>query len=80
MLTGSTENARDKAAYRKEIEILQGKIDECRVYDQVVSHMAHQQIELDLDDGVKVNYEKFQGVEVPKDNGKTEKMDLLAKI
>jgi len=80
MLAATTENARDKAAYRKEIDTLQAKIDECRTYDQVVSHIAHQQIELDLDDGVRVNYEKFQGVEVPKDNGKTEKMDLLAKI
>lgn len=80
MLATTTDNARDKAAYRKEIDALQAKIDECRAYDQVVSHIAHQQIELDLDDGVKVNYEKFQGVEVPKDNGKTEKMDLLAKI
>lgn len=80
MLATTTDNARDKATYRKEIDALQSKIDECRTYDQVVSHIAHQQIELDLDDGVKVNYEKFQGVEVPKDNGKTEKMDLLAKI
>ena len=80
MLSDSTENTREKAAYRKEIEALQAKMDECRVYDQVVSHIAHQQIALDLDDGVKVNYEKFQGVEIPKDNGKTEKMDLLGKI
>ena len=80
MLATTTDNAREKAAYRKEMDALQAKIDECRTYDQVVSHIAHQQIELDLDDGVKVNYEKFQGVEVPKDNGKTEKMDLLGKI
>jgi len=80
MLSGITENAREKAAYRKEIESLHSKIEECRIYDQVVAHIAHQAIELDLDDGVKVNYAKFQGVEVPKDNGKTVKMDLLAKI
>lgn len=79
MLASTTENAREKAGYRKEIDTLQGKIDECRVYDQVVSHLAHQQIELDLDDGVKVNYEKFQSVDVPKGN-KTEKMNLLGKI
>jgi len=64
----------------RQIGILQEKIAECLNYDQVVSHIAHQQIELDLDDGVKVNYAKFQGVEVPKDNGKTEMMNLLAKI
>ena len=55
-------------------------IAECRIYDHVVSHIAHQQIELDLDDGVKVNYEKFQSVEVPIDGGKSAVMDLLAKI
>jgi hypothetical protein len=80
MLSASTGNTREKAAYRKEIDLLLAKIDECRVYDQIVSHIAHQQIELDLDDGVKVNYAKFQGVEVPLDNGKTETMELLAKI
>lgn len=80
MLLGTTDNAREKVAYRKEIENLQAKIDECRSYDQIVSHIAHQQMELDLDDGVKVNYAKFQGVEVPVGDGKTEPMNLFAKI
>lgn len=80
MLSGTTENAREKVAYHKEIEALQSKIAECRSYDQVMAHIAHQQIQLDLDDGVKVNYAKFQGVEIPLDNGKTIKMDLLGKI
>ena len=34
----------------------------------------------DLDDGVKVNYAKFQGVEVAQEGKKTLKIDLLAKI
>ncbi len=80
MLSGAAEDTREKASYRKEIDVLHAKMDECRVYDQVVSHIAHQQIELDLDDGVKVNYAKFQGVDVPKDNGKSETMDLLGRI
>jgi len=80
LLSAGTDNAREKAAYRKEADSLQSKIDECRVYDQVVSHIAHQQIELDLDDGVRVNYGKFQGVEVPKDGGKIETMNLLGRI
>ena len=45
-----------------------------------LNYCAHQQIELDLDDGVKVNYVRFQGVEVPKDGGRVETMDLLGKI
>jgi very-short-patch-repair endonuclease len=80
MLSDATDNAREKAAYRKEVDVLLTKIDECRIYDQVVSHIAHQQTDLDLDDGVKVNYEKFQGVEVPVDGGKAVTMDFLAKI
>ncbi len=35
---------------------------------------------LDLDDGVKVNYEKFQGIEVAQEGKKAVKVDLLAKM
>ena len=74
-------SARDKAEFRKQTEKIEKQIAECRAYDQIISHIAAQTIELDLDDGVKVNYEKFQGVEVPRDDGKgSVKMDLLGKI
>ena len=74
-------SARDKAEFKKQTEKIAKQITECRAYDQIISHMAAQTIELDLDDGVKVNYEKFQGVDVPRDDGKgTVKMDLLGKI
>ena len=43
------------------------------LYDQI-------RIEIDLDDGVKVNYEKFQGVEVAQEGKKALKVDLLVKI
>ena len=76
----STDNARDKAALQKEATTIQTAIDECRFYDQIIAHIAHHQIDLDLDDGVKVNYAKFQGVEVPKDGGGVEMMDLLGRI
>ncbi|MCL2361203.1 MAG: BREX-1 system adenine-specific DNA-methyltransferase PglX [Defluviitaleaceae bacterium] len=80
MLANITENNHDKAAYRKEANLLQGKLEECQAYDLVISHFAHQQIELDLDDGVKVNYAKFQGVEVPMDDGRVGVMGLLWRI
>lgn len=74
-------SARDKAEFKKQTEKISKQITECRAYDQIISHMAAQTIELDLDDGVKVNYEKFQGVDVPRDDGKgSVKMDLLGKI
>ncbi len=74
-------SARDKAEFKKQTEKLNKQIAECRTYDQIIAHMAAQTIELDLDDGVKVNYEKFQGVEVPRGDGKGKiKMDLLGRI
>ena len=49
-------------------------------YDKVVAHIAHLQIELDLDDGVDKNYEKFQNIEIPQGEGmKPLKANLLAK-
>jgi len=35
---------------------------ECREYDKLMKDYADKQIEIDLDDGVKVNYEKFEGI------------------
>lgn len=56
------------------------QLAEMRIYDEAIAHVANQRIEIDLDDGVKVNYAKFQGVEVAQEGKKTLKVDLLAKI
>lgn len=34
---------------------------ECRDYNEVLKTLANQQLEIDLDDGVTVNYTKFEG-------------------
>jgi type II restriction/modification system DNA methylase subunit YeeA len=47
---------------RKELKLLDKKIEELKEYDEQLHHMADMQIELDLDDGVVVNYEKFNGL------------------
>ena len=47
---------------KRELKSLDKKIDELKKYDEVLHHMADMQIEIDLDDGVKVNYEKFKGL------------------
>ena len=47
---------------KKELKSLERKIDELKVYDEKLHHMADMQIEIDLDDGVKVNYAKFEGL------------------
>jgi hypothetical protein len=81
ILLDSNISNREKAAARKKKEAILKRIEECRLYDEVIAHVANQRIEIDLDDGVKVNYAKFQGVKIPQGEGKKPlKADLLAKI
>ena len=58
-----SENAREVAAASKCKDKLAKQLKECREYDEKISHLALSRIELDLDDGVKVNYEKVQTVD-----------------
>lgn len=55
-----TTNAREAAAASKRKDKLTKQLKECRDYDEKISHLALARIELDLDDGVKVNYRKLQ--------------------
>ncbi|MGG2028734.1 BREX-1 system adenine-specific DNA-methyltransferase PglX [Gottfriedia sp. S16(2024)] len=72
---------REKTEAKKKKEKLQKQLLECREYDQVIAHVANQRISIDIDAGVKVNYMKFQGVEVPQSEGKKPlKANLLSQI
>ena len=73
MIDHST-NSREVAVSTKRKEKLQKQLKECREYDEMIGHLALSRIELDLDDGVKVNYEKIQTAS----DGK--KYPVLAKI
>ena len=55
-------------------EKLHKQLKEAKDYDEKVAHLALSRIDIDLDDGVKVNYEKVQTA----NDGK--KLDILAKI
>ena len=59
---------------------LQKQLQETQEYDEALAHIANQNIEIDLDDGVKVNYAKFQNVEVSREGKKTKKINLLKKL
>lgn len=59
MIDHST-NAREVAVATKRRDKLAKQLKECREYDEKISHLALSRIELDLDDGVKVNYRKVQ--------------------
>lgn len=69
-----TDSAREKTRATKTKEKLQKQRKECRDYDEKLAHLAADRITIDLDDGVKVNYEKIQTAR----DGK--KYQILAKI
>lgn len=59
MIDHST-NSREVGAASRRKEKLQKQLKECREYDEKIGHLALARTELDLDDGVKVNYRKLQ--------------------
>ena len=70
----NSSNAREVTTATKRKEKLQKQLKECQEYDEKIGHLALSRIEIDLDDGVKVNYEKVQTA----NDGK--KYQVLAKI
>lgn len=52
----------DKVRLTKQQKKLQDQSRELQTYEEKIHHLADQNIELDLDDGVKVNYAKFGNV------------------
>ena len=52
----------DRVKLSKKLQTLQDQASEIRVYEEKIHHLADQMIRIDLDDGVKVNYAKFEDV------------------
>ena len=76
----NTESAVDRAANTRKRDKFIKQLAEIKPYYQALSHVAMQRIDIDLDDGVKVNYAKFQAVEVGGEGEKKQTINLLAKI
>ena len=76
----NSKSGTEKSKATRRITKYTKQLAEIQLYDEAIAHVANQRIALDLDDGVKVNYAKFQGVEVAREGMKTVKVDLLAKI
>lgn len=73
-------SASEKSKATKAVTKYTKQLAEMKIYDEAIAHIANKRIDIDLDDGVKVNYEKFQGVEVAQEGKKALKVDLLAKL
>lgn len=70
----NSSNAREVSAAQKRKDKLTKQLKEPKDYDAKIAHLALSRIDIDLDDGVKVNYEKVQTGQ----DGK--KIEILAPI
>ena len=50
-----------KSLQNKQVD-LNAKLQEIKEYDEKIAHIANQRISIDLDDGVKENYDKFKDI------------------
>lgn len=57
-----TSSQAERVKINKQIKKIQDQMAEIRIYEEKIHHLADQMIEIDLDDGVKANYAKFQDV------------------
>ena len=55
-------SAGERVKLGKQLKKLKDQDEELRLYEEKIHHLADQMISIDLDDGVKVNYAKFQDV------------------
>ncbi len=70
----NSHDSREVANATKRKDKLQKQLKETKDYDAKLAHIALSRIEIDLDDGVKVNYEKVQT------DREGKKLDILAKL
>jgi len=58
----SEDSPTEKTKATKRLKVLTKQMEELKKYDEVIHNIADQQIEIDLDDGVVVNYAKLEKV------------------
>lgn len=79
-IIASTTSATERAREMKKRDKYVKQLNELRPYYQALTHIALQRIPMDLDDGVKKNYQLFQNVEISTEGKKKQSINLLAKI
>lgn len=62
------------------MELIRQQQQELMIYDEAITHVANMRIGINLDDGVRHNYNLFQNVVISHKGTKPVKMDLLENI
>lgn len=52
----------DRVKLSKKLELLKQQDEEIHTFEEKIHHLADKMISIDLDDGVKTNYAKFQDI------------------
>ena len=76
----STESNLEKTKVMKEKNKLIKQLEESIEFDEALNYVSNLNINLDWDDGIKFNHEKFQNILISKDGVKDKKINLLKKI
>ena len=76
----NTESSSEKAKTLKEKNKLIKQLEESIEYDEALNHVSNLNINLNLDDGIKFNHDKFQNIKITKEGIKDKKINLLKKI
>ena len=61
----SATSTSEKVKLNKKLKKIQGQASELSIYEEKIHHWADKMEPMDLDDGVVVNYNKFQELLVP---------------
>lgn len=73
-------STKDVNSAKKDIEKNSKKIEECKEYEEFLEYLSARKMSIDLDNGIKANYEKFQQIKFINSEGIEVKKDLLFKI
>ena len=79
-IINNSSSSSEKSKATKDKNNLQKQLKETQEYDEVLAHIANQNIELELDNGIKENYNIFQKIEINREGKKSKKVNLLKKI
>lgn len=58
MLREEFEN--NKKSLEQELKKIKAQLDECKIFDEKLNHLSLEYISINLDDGIKVNFDKIQ--------------------
>ena len=80
MINSEVINKKHRSFAKKKTYRIYNQIEELKKYNNIAAYVDGKKIIINLDDGIRHNYEKFQGINMVDSKGQEVKMNLLCKI